>query len=191
MVTIILAITSARAIKTQAQQTAKHEMRALRAKLQSLSCLRHLSVNLVGWNGVDSHVRRILDTHDESFCIILTLSLLSCFACGLFIGRGDGTSGQTSVRVPIRADMTAAVATRRRAFQYSLMHRQNCENPETRGVIIDHVLARLRVTYTQLERRGAHARGRWCVCVCVIRRAVSLCIEYNYLRCAPHVFQEG
>lgn len=65
MVAIILAITSAGAIKTQAQRTAKHEMRALRARLQSLSCLRHLSVNLVGWNGVDSHVRRILDTHDE------------------------------------------------------------------------------------------------------------------------------
>lgn len=118
----------------------------------------------------------------------LTLSLLSCLACGLFIGRGDGTSGQASVRVPIRADMTAAVATRRRAFQYSLMHRQNCENPETRGVITDHVLARSRVTYTQLERRGAHARGRWCV---FVRRAVSLCVEYNYFCCAPHVFQKG
>lgn len=48
MVEIILVITSAGAIKTQAQRTAKHEMRALRARLQSLSCLRHLSVNLVG-----------------------------------------------------------------------------------------------------------------------------------------------
>jgi len=103
-------------------------------------------------------------TRTTSSYTILTLSLLSGLACGLFIGRGDGTSGQTSVRVPIRADMTAAVATRRRAFQYSLMHRQNCENPETRGVITDDVLARSRVTYTQLERRGAHARGRWCMC---------------------------
>lgn len=163
-------------------------MRALRARLQSLSCLRHLSVNLVAWNGVDSRVRRILDTHDEGSYIRLTLSLLSCLACGLFIGRGDGTSGQASVRVPIRADMTAAVATRRRAFQYSLMHRQNCENPETRGVITDHVLVRSRVTYTQLERHGAHARGRWCV---FVGRAVSLCVEYNYLCRASHVFQKG
>lgn len=151
----------------EAQRTAKHETRALRARLQSLSCLRHLSVNLVAWNGVGfsctayrGHARRAVPIYR------LTLSLLSCLACGLFIGRGDGTSGQASVRVPIRADMTAAVATRRRAFQYSLMHRQNCENPETRGVITDRVLVRSRVTYTQLERRGAHARGRCGGAVC-------------------------
>lgn len=59
----------------------------------------------------------------------LTLSLVSCLACGLLIGRGNGTSGQTSVRVPIRADMATAVATRCRAFQNSLMHRQNCREP--------------------------------------------------------------
>lgn len=74
---------------------------------------------------VDFRVERIPGTFEGR----LTLSLVSCLACGLLIGRGNGTSGQASVRVPIRADMATAVATRCRAFQNSLMHRQNCREP--------------------------------------------------------------
>jgi hypothetical protein len=94
----------------------------------------------------------------------LTLSLLSRLACGLLIGRGDGTSGQAPVRVPIGADMTAAVATRRRAFQYSLMHRQNCENPETRGVITDTSWQARSTRYAHTVRETRRTRTRQVVC---------------------------
>lgn len=131
-----------------------------------LSCSQHLSVNLVAWNSDRIFVSGVLRTRTtRSPAYRLTLSLLSCLACGLLIGRGNGTSRQAPMCIPIGADMTAAVATRRRAFQYGLMHRQNCENPETRGVVTDtrswHVRTHARYVHTIRERRGAHARGRY------------------------------
>lgn len=128
-----------------------------------LSCSQYLSVNLVAWNGGGIFMSGILQTTTTSPKYRLTLSLLSCLACGLLIGRGNGTSGQAPMCVPIGADMTAAVATRRRAFQYGLMHRQNCENPETRGVVTDtrsrHVRTHARITYTYNYRDAAHTHA--------------------------------
>lgn len=150
--------TAMRAIKTRASGLRrKREVCVLRTRFRRLSCFQHLSVNLVAWNSdriFVSDVSRTRTTRCPAYR--LTLSLLSCLACGLLIGRGDGTSGQAPMCVPIGADMTAAVATRRRAFQYGLMHRQNCREPrDTWRGYIRTFLAR---SYTQLERRGAHAR---------------------------------
>jgi len=60
--------------------------------------------------------------------------------------------------------MTAAVATRRRAFQYSLMHRQNCENPETRGVITDTSWQARSTRYAHTVRETRRTRTRQVVC---------------------------
>lgn len=127
-----------------------------------LSYFQHLSVNFIAWNSriFVSDVLRTCTTTSPAYR--LTLSLLSCLACGLLIGRGNGTSRQAPMCVPIGADMTAAVATRRRAFQYGLMHRQNCENPETRGVVIDtrsrHVRTHARYVHTITETRRTRTR---------------------------------
>jgi len=143
--------------------SAKNEMRVLLRDIRrALSCPRQLSVNVVAPGSKDSRVQRDPRTRVVPCC--LTLSLLSRLACGLLIGRGDGTSGQAPVRVPIGADMTAAVATRRRAFQYSLMHRQNCENPETRGVITDTSWQARSTRYAHTVRETRRTRTRQVVC---------------------------
>lgn len=47
----------------------------------------------------------------------------------LLVGRRDGAPGQAAVRITIGANVPPTVATRRRAFQDCLMHRQDCSGP--------------------------------------------------------------
>lgn len=47
------------------------------------------------------------------------------------VGGGNRTPGETPVRIPIGADVPSTVASRRRALQYRLVHRQDCHTDRT------------------------------------------------------------
>lgn len=55
--------------------------------------------------------------------------LVPVLSGGLLVGRRDGTPGQAAVRITIGANVPPTIATRRRAFQDCLMHRQDCSGP--------------------------------------------------------------
>lgn len=62
----------------------------------------------------------------------------------LLAGGGDGAAREAAVRVAIRAHVPAPVTSRRRAFQYRLVQRQNCRTRESHirsasvSIIIPH-----------------------------------------------------
>lgn len=59
------------------------------------------------------------------FNTMLKAGLILLFSSGLFISGSNGATGKASVRVPVGANVSSTVTSRSRAFQDSLMHRQD------------------------------------------------------------------